>query len=293
MKKWTMLLIFTLLAALLLCGCGGTAGPAASGNPAGKVASADQMTAVVDVVEDGMEPVDGSAVRDGVYEVEAESSSSMFPITSCELTVENGEMTAVLYMGGTSYLYVYPGTALEAAAADEADYIPFVETADGVHTFTIPVEALDAGIPCAAYSKNKELWYDRTLLFRADSLPADAISGLYTTVADLDLQDGSYTVEVTLSGGSGKASVESPAALRVENGEAFATIVWSSPNYDYMRLDEEKYLPLNTEGNSVFEVPVAGFDRAVTYYADTTAMSTPHEIEYALRFDSATIQEAK
>ena len=95
-----------------------------------------------------------------------------------------------------------------------------------------------------------------------------------------------------LEGGSGRASVESPAALRVENGLARAVLVWSSSNYDYMRIDEEKFLPLNAEGNSTFEVPVAYFDRKLVVYADTTAMSSPHEIEYTLYFDSSTIERA-
>ena len=57
-----------------------------------------------------------------------------------------------------------------------------------------------------------------------------------------------------------------------------------------MIVDEEKYLPVNTEGNSVFEIPVLIVDADMTVYADTTAMSTPHEIEYALRFDSSSVQ---
>ena len=63
-----------------------------------------------------------------------------------------------------------------------------------------------------------------------------------------------------------------------------ATIVWSSPNYDYMIVDSEKYLPTNTEGNSTFEIPVAALDTALDVTADTVAMSTPHEIEYTLTF---------
>ena len=41
-----------------------------------------------------------------------------------------------------------------------------------------------------------------------------------------------------------------------------ATIVWSSPNYDYMIVDGEKYLPTNTEGNSTFEIPVSALGHA-------------------------------
>ena len=60
-------------------------------------------------------------------------------------------------------------------------------------------------------------------------------------------------------------------------------------NKDYMLVDGEKFLPVNTEGNSVFEVPVAEFDKPMTVMADTTAMSVPHEIEYTLTFASDTV----
>ena len=107
------------------------------------------------------------------------------------------------------------------------------------------------------------------------------------------LEDGQYTVEVTLEGGSGKAAVSSPALLTVEDGNYTAEIEWSSPYYDYMILDGETYLPVNESGNSVFELPVTVFDEPVDVIADTTAMSTPHEIEYTLTFASASVTPAE
>ena len=104
------------------------------------------------------------------------------------------------------------------------------------------------------------------------------------------LKDGSYTVYVKLLGGTGKASVASPASVSVEDGQAYAQIVFSSKHYDYMLVDGEKFLPVNTEGNSVFEIPVATFDEPVTVIGDTVAMSKPHEIEYTLTFHSDTIK---
>ena len=104
------------------------------------------------------------------------------------------------------------------------------------------------------------------------------------------LKDGSYTVYVKLLGGTGKASVASPASVSVEDGQAYAQIVFSSKHYDYMLVDGEKFLPVNTEGNSVFEIPVAVFDEPVTVIGDTVAMSKPHEIEYTLTFHSYTIK---
>ena len=100
----------------------------------------------------------------------------------------------------------------------------------------------------------------------------------------LEFQDGTYQMEVELLGGSGRASVTSPAKVEIKDGKAVATLEWSSPNYDYMVVDGEKYLPVNTEGNSVFQIPVEAFDQDIVVIADTVAMSTPHEIEYTLNF---------
>lgn len=108
-----------------------------------------------------------------------------------------------------------------------------------------------------------------------------------------ELADGTYTVEVTLEGGSGKSSVKSPTQLTVQDGVMTATLVWSSSNYDYMVVDGETYQPTTLEPGSTFEIPVAALDEALTMIADTTAMDTPHEVEYTLTFDSASVQEAQ
>lgn len=107
-----------------------------------------------------------------------------------------------------------------------------------------------------------------------------------------NLTDGEYLVDITVEGGSGRASVTSPAVLTVEDGSAVAQIEWSSSNYDYMKLGDETFLPVNEEGNSVFELPVTEFDTPVTVIADTTAMSTPHEIEYTFIFEGASVAPA-
>ena len=253
------------------------------------VATSADMAEPVELDVEGLKPVEADEIAEGTYHIAVDSSSSMFRITDCELTVKDGAMTARMTMSGTGYLYLYPGTAEEAAAANEGDYIAFEEK-DGAHTFTVPIESLDAPLPYAAFSKKKEMWYDRTLVFRADSLPAEArLNNDVTTVASLNLEDGTYTVAVTLEGGSGKATVDSPAELVVKGGVATARIVWSSPNYDYMVVNGKRLDPVNTEGNSTFEVPVEGFDYNMPVTADTTAMSKPHEIDYTLHFDSSTI----
>ena len=302
MKKQFAVILAVCLFVLMLAGCGqpGTvpaeSAPAsvpaepASAEPATSpaVADASQMTTVEDVTEEGMIPVEAEALREGDYPVEVKSSSSMFSIESAVLHVRDGGMEVTLTMGGKGYLYVFPGTAPEAASGEESSYIPYTEDADGAHTFTIPVKALDEGFPCAAFSRNRELWYDRTLLLRADSLPREAFrEGFFTTAESLDLADGKYTVQVTLAGGSGKAQVASPAELTVKDGQAEAVIVWSSSNYDYMKVDGVQILPQADAKTSTFVIPVAFFDRPMAVVADTVAMSEPHEVEYTLTLKKA------
>ena len=288
-KALSLFLAGLMVASLSACGNNAEPQPATDENKA--VADQSDMAAPQEI-EEGT-PVYADVLNDGTYDITVESSSSMFNIEACQLTVADGKMTAAMTMGGTGYLYVFPGTGEEAAAASEEQYIPFEENDAGQHVFTIPVEYLDKGVDCAAFSKNKEMWYDRTLVFQSVSLPQQAWKeSPLKTVADLSLADGTYQVAVILEGGSGRASVTSPTKLVIADGKATATIEWSSSNYDYMKVDDVQYDPVNTEGNSVFEIPVSGFDWKMPVLADTTAMSTPHEIDYTLTFDSASLEPA-
>ncbi len=101
--------------------------------------------------------------------------------------------------------------------------------------------------------------------------------------------DGRYTVEVTLSGGSGRATVESPAEVTVLDGSITAIIVWNSPYYDLMTVDNMDYYPINAEGNSAFEIPVSAIGEDIAVSAETVAMSTPHVIDYTLHFNADSI----
>lgn len=287
MKKYITIIV---AAALLLTGCAAgdpSAAPHESQVSASKVSTEESAAVTGEAASTGT-PLTAADILDGSYEIAVDSSSTMFNITKCTLNVSDGSMTAVMTMHGKGYLYLFMGKGNDAV---ESGHIPFVEDADGNHTFNVPVPALDTPVDCAAFSKNKEKWYDRTLVFRSDLIPAESFAeGVLKSAASMGLADGEYTADVTLSGGSGRATVQSPAKITVSGGAASAEIVWSSSNYDYMRIGEEKYLPANTEGNSTFVIPVAYFDREMTVFADTTAMSEPHEIEYKLIFDSASVK---
>ena len=255
-----------LLASLAGCGASSTASSAAASS---EVASS------------------ALTLADGVYTADFDTDSSMFHANeACDgkgtLTVKDGKMTFHVSLASKKIVNLYPGLAADAEANKTDWLIPTVDTvtySDGtseeVYGYDIPVTALDTDFQLALLG-TKGTWYDHTVSVRnADPKTEDP--------AEVPA-DGEYSVNVTLEGGSGRATVDSPAALTVADGKMTATIVWSSPNYDYMIVDGEKYLPTNTEGNSTFEIPVAALDTALSVTADTVAMSTPHEIEYTLTF---------
>lgn len=141
--------------------------------------AADAMAS--DVKADGaaqqaLEPVLASQLNDGAYEIQVDSSSSMFQIVKCVLRVENGTMHADMTMSGQGYGYLYMGTGEEALAAPESEWIPFQLDEQGAKVFTVEVEALNQDIDCAAWSIRKETWYDRVLVFRSDLLPQQAFA---------------------------------------------------------------------------------------------------------------------
>ncbi|MCD8218140.1 MAG: hypothetical protein LUD01_08890 [Clostridiales bacterium] len=107
----------------------------------------------------------------------------------------------------------------------------------------------------------------------------------------VDADDGEYAIELTMTGGSGKASIVSPAVMVVEDGKVYAELIWSSSNYDYMIVDGGRYENENKDGYSTFTVPVTVFDEEMTVLADTTAMGAPHEIEYQLTFYADSITD--
>ena len=246
--------------------------------------------------------------EDGVYTAEFDTDSNMFHVNEANdgkgtLTVKDGKMTIHVSLVSKSIVNLFVGTAEDAQkevaeilepTTDEVTYSDGYK--EEVFGFDIPVPALDEEFDCALLGK-KGKWYDHKVSV-SDPVPAEETAekeeaSAGTTVEELKLEDGNYTAEVTLEGGSGKATVESPAKLEIRDGKAIAELIWSSPNYDYMIVDGEKYEMTNTEGNSTFEIPVAAFDTALAVKADTVAMSEPHEIDYTLQFDSASIEKAK
>ena len=262
----------------------------------------------------------GSDLEDGEYTVDVTTDSTMFHINEANegkglLTVKDGEMTVHVSLASKKIVNLFPGSK-EEAQADGAELIePTTDRIvydDGiemdVYGFDIPVPALDEEIPVAIIGTHDN-WYDHTITVtnpvEGNSVPGWADSEAASDGAGGDaaeesgdaddagsggkldekatlatLKDGDYDVELTMEGGTGRAEVESPAKITVKDKKATLTVRWSSPNYDYMIVGDKKYEPVNTEGNSVFEIPMPELGESFDVVADTTAMSKPHEIDY-------------
>lgn len=286
--RFVSLLAVSALLAASLAGCGSSASSVASSASSEAVSSVAE-SAVSGAASESAAASSARTLEDGTYTAEFDTDSSMFHVNEANdgkgtLTVEDGQMTLHISLQSKKIVNLYVGMAADAPD-HEADWLqPTTDTvtySDGtseeVYGFDVPVEALDTDFQLAILG-TKGKWYDHTVSVR--NVEAQAAEAVETPA------DGSYTCEVTLEGGSGRATVDSPAALTVADGKMTATIVWSSPNYDYMIVDGEKYLPTNTEGNSTFEIPVSALGVPLSVVADTVAMSTPHEIEYTLTFSA-------
>ena len=238
----------------------------------------------------GLLPLLAKDIEEGSYEIETASSSSMFKIEKTVLYVKDNAMTADITLSGKGYSNVTMLSAADSEGLTSLEGTTASVGKDGKYVFTLPVQSLNTELVCSAFSKKKQKWYERRVVFYSEKIPAENLFVTPYVMQKCGLKDGSYTISVKLAGGSGKASVKSPASMRVKDGIPLARIEWSSPNYDYMILNGKKILPLANEQNSVFELPVLVFDKAMSVFADTTAMSTPHEILYQLEFSLETAQ---
>ena len=291
MKKITAFLLATLLL-MALAACGQT-------TPAETTAAPETTETVAETeaetTEKAADPETTEAVcplEDGVYTAEFDTDSSMFHANeTCDgkgtLTVQDGKMTIHVSLASRSIVNLFPGIA-EDAKKEGAELLQPTEDevtySDGltetVYGFDIPVPYLDQEFDLALIGK-KGVWYDHKVSVSNPEPKVTPVS---------DLADGRYAVCGTLEGGTGKTTLVNPTQLTVTNGQGVATVVLSSSKYDYMIVDGVKYEPVTTEGGSTFEIPVTCLDVKIPVVADTVAMSEPHEIEYTILLDSATLE---
>ena len=275
MKKFLSIVCAGVLAAALTA-C--TAAPAASQSTAASSAASVQAQSA-------------PALADGVYQASFSTDSSMFHANeACDgkgvLTVQNGQMSIYVTLAGKGIVNLFPGTAEDARKPGAEWLQPTLETVhysdgttDEANAFLIPVPYLDEEFDVALVGK-KGTWYDHKVSV-SDPQP------LADDTAESEVPaDGSYTVEAVLQGGSGKASVQSPARLTVENGAMTATVIWSSKNYDRIIVNGQEYAPTYENELSCFTIPVSALGTPLPVQAETTAMSQPHMIDYTLTFSN-------
>ena len=286
-----------------------------------------------DASEEGSDTPEAVVLSDGTYHVNVESSSSMFKVTDCVLTVKNGEMSAVITLSGTGYDKLYMGTAEDAVDANEEEFIYYQMNLEGDYTYTIPVEGLDREIAVAAHSSKKDTWYDRTLIFQSEGMTkheltpggdtgnntesgtgnSESSTGSNTTgggtgnpssnhnrpdpeskhESDVNgstgrinsstiMKDGVYTPDqFSWSGGTGRVSI-SCSKVTIKGGQAYATLVFSSDKYQYVKANGNVYYPSSKGGGmTTFVIPVE-LNKNNHIIGMTTAMSAAHEVSYII-----------
>ena len=172
-------------------------------------------------------------------------------------------------------------SAVESAASDAASAGASVVSEAASAASSAAESAASEGAKAIADFKAADFKVTEELQAQADA----AAQMLADKYEKLSLADGVYEVNVTLAGGSGRAKIASPTELTVKDGRATAKIVWSSDKYDYMEVDGIRFTPNIENGHSVFVIPVTVLGAPQSVVGDTTAMSTPHAIDYQLTFE--------
>lgn len=261
---------------------------------------------------------------DGTYQVLADTNSNMFNITTnssgekrVTLVKSGSKLTVTIVLTGTSYDKLYLGTKESAAKASSSKYIKYKES-NGYYTYTFNISAnqMNTWIDLAAHSTKSGNWFDRQIIFytsgakkvsssattvpttkkTTSSTSSSSSSSKSTTVSAsantaavsnaTNLADGTYTADkFSWSGGSGKLSYIKCNKITVKNGRAYATIEFGSTHYDMLKANGTVYYNIGS-GNSTFEIPVK-LNANNTIIGRTTAMSTPHWVQYTIYIYSA------
>lgn len=246
------------------------------------------MTLMTGCGDAGKQTVEEPELEDGTYTATFKSGHPMFHVNDANndrgvLTVKDGKMTIHVSLQSKKIINLFYGTKEEAQkpgaeliqpTKDKIVYDDGYETE--VYGFDVPVPYLNKEFDVSLLGTHGN-WYTHQVVV-ADPVPGEDLHA----GSEMDLEDGDYEADLKLDGGTGRATVESPAELVVKDGQATLTLAWSSPYYDYVKVNGKKYKPVNEEGNSVFEIPVTKLNEPFELIGNTTAMSQPHEIEYKL-----------
>ena len=241
-------------------------------------------------------------LKDGFYSADFKTDSKMFHVNETKkgkgiLSVKNGGMTVHISLVSKRIVNLFPGRAADAKKDGAKLLQPTVDkikysdgTEDEVFGFDVPVKSIGKEFDLAILGSSGK-WFDHKVSVSNPKYIGDKDPSQGKSIEELKLKDGTYTAKVTLNGGSGRASVDSPCKLEIKDKKCFATITWGSKKYDFMMVNDKKYLPINKKGNSTFKIPVDTIDAPVFVQADTVAMSKPYLIDYTLLFENPTLEK--
>lgn len=308
MKRRLFINLVVLAAMLVFAGCGNSQGNTSNNNESiveeeteATVAEADNNEPDSSDEELSTALVDENALKldlsDGKYMVKFDTDSTMFHVNEAMsgkavLTVEDGEGIVHLVMPSKNVLNLYSGLAADAENNKNAWIEPATEEVtyeDGmteeVFAFDVVVPVIDEEFDLALIGK-KNVWYDHKVsVSEPEIIEEDENIQDETSSEDALSEQIGETINVSLEGGTGKVSLITPTAIKQDNNGYIVTLEWSSKNYDYMIVDGVKYLPVEVNEHSIFEIPVSNIDKPLEVIADTVAMSKPHEIEYTITFE--------
>lgn len=220
-------------------------------------------------------PLMGWQLKDGSYDGAVNGTKAFSDCDDCEITVSSGSVQVSFDFGDPEITQLYQGDAASA----EADAGNAVQGTGGA--FTLNIGALEQKQKVAVYKDGK--WQDCRVAFRVRGIGR-------SDMAEGDVKDGKYKVDVSLEGGSGRAHVSSPAVVTARKGRLTARIKWSSEYYQYVQIGGVQFKKINKKGHSRMDIPVV-LDQDISIQALTTAMSTPHLIDYTIRFDRSSLRK--
>lgn len=113
----------------------------------------------------------------------------------------------------------------------------------------------------------------------SDENEADSSGSTVQIDSSTVLKDGVYTPDrFTWSGGTGKVQI-SCSKITVTNGQAYATLVFSSDHYQYVKVNGNTYYTTKGGGQATVVIPVT-LNQNMKIIGMTDKMSVAHEIEY-------------
>lgn len=261
----------------------------------------------------------GGTFKDGDYSVDVTSNAQMFRVIKAVITLKNGVYTANITLSGTGYDFLFMGTAAAAKADSsnkigytldaEGKYVFTIPVS--VLDQAIPVAAhskkndtwydrtltfqsgtmklISTTQPQPGTETETEKTTEKPTEKETEkpnkkpdkeSKYEDDLSGATSAVnSSTSLADGVYAADkFSWSGGSGRVSI-SCSKITVSGGQAYATLVFSSSSYSYIKANGRKYTGSAGGGTTSFTIPVQ-LNANNTVIGMTTAMSAAHEITY-------------